>query len=109
MGLAFSFGGTEMVGLAAAEAANPRKTLPKASRQIFWRIFFFYILNILLIGLIVPSNSDVLLGASGGETKYSPFVLAIRLAGIKALPSIINAGKPITYTFFSWSLCLLTY
>jgi amino acid transporter len=39
---AFAFGGTELAGLAAAEAADPAKTLPKATRQVFWRIFFFY-------------------------------------------------------------------
>jgi amino acid transporter len=31
---AFSFGGTELVGLTAAEAANPRKTLPTAIKQV---------------------------------------------------------------------------
>ena len=39
---AFAFGGTELAGLAAAEAEDPVKTLPKATRQVFWRIFFFY-------------------------------------------------------------------
>ncbi|KAL2878986.1 hypothetical protein SGCOL_005685 [Colletotrichum sp. CLE4] len=87
---AFSFGGTEMVGLAAAEATNPRRTLPKATRQVFWRITLFYILNIFIMGLIVPSDSDVLLGASGANTKASPFVLAVQLAGIQILPHIIN-------------------
>ncbi|GME33919.1 Amino acid permease [Neofusicoccum parvum] len=88
---AFSFGGTEMVGLAAAEAANPRKSLPKATKQVFWRIFLFYILNVFIMGLVVPSDSDVLLGASGANTKASPFVLAVELAGIQALPHVINA------------------
>jgi amino acid transporter len=31
---AFSFGGTELVGLTAAEADNPRKTLPRAIKQV---------------------------------------------------------------------------
>jgi amino acid transporter len=35
---AFSFGGTELVGLAAAEAANPRLSLPTAIKQVFWRV-----------------------------------------------------------------------
>jgi yeast amino acid transporter len=35
---AFSFAGTELVGLCAAETANPRKTLPRAVKQVFWRI-----------------------------------------------------------------------
>ncbi|KAL1623114.1 hypothetical protein SLS54_004600 [Diplodia seriata] len=89
---AFAFGGTEMVGLAAAEAANPRRSLPKATKQAFWRIFLFYVVNIFIVGLIVPSDSDVLLGASGANTKASPFVLAVQMAGIKVLPHIINAA-----------------
>lgn len=47
--------------------------------------------NLFILGLIVPSDSTVLLGSSGANTKASPFVLAIELAGIKALPSIFNA------------------
>ena len=35
---AFSYSGSELVGLAAAEAANPAKALPGAIKQIFWRI-----------------------------------------------------------------------
>lgn len=35
---AFAFSGTELVGLAAAETANPQKSLPGAIKQIFWRI-----------------------------------------------------------------------
>jgi amino acid permease len=35
---AFAFSGTELVGLAAAETADPRKSLPRAVKQVFWRI-----------------------------------------------------------------------
>jgi amino acid transporter len=35
---AFAFSGTELVGLAAAEAKNPVKALPGAIKQVFWRI-----------------------------------------------------------------------
>ena len=87
----FAFGGTELVGLAAAEAANPRKTIPKATKQVFWRITLFYVISLFLLGLIVPSDSENLSKASGGATRYSPFVLSFQLAGIKALPSIFNA------------------
>ena len=86
----FAFGGTELTGLAAAEAADPRRAIPKATHQVFWRISFFYIVNLFILGLIVPSDSDVLLGSSGGNTKASPFVLAIKLAGVKGLPSVFN-------------------
>jgi yeast amino acid transporter len=88
---AFAFGGTELVGLAAAESANPRKAIPMASKQVFWRIAFFYIVNLFILGLIIRSDDDRLLGSSGADTKASPFVLAIEDAGIQALPSIFNA------------------
>ncbi|KAK7705079.1 hypothetical protein SLS57_010191 [Botryosphaeria dothidea] len=88
---AFAFGGTELACLAAAEAANPRKSLPKATKQVFWRVFFFYVINTFILGLIVPSDDANLLHASGANTAYSPFVIAIRLARIRALPSVMNA------------------
>lgn len=80
-----------MVGLAAAEAKDPHKSLPKAAKQVFWRITLFYVINLLIVGLNIPSDDSRLLGASGVNVKASPFVLAIEEAGIKVLPSIINA------------------
>lgn len=86
----FAFSGTELVGLAAAEADDPRKSLPKATKQVFWRISLFYIVSLTLIGLIVPSDDNRLLNASGGNTAASPFVIAFQLANIAVLPSIFN-------------------
>lgn len=88
---AFAFGGTELVGLAAAESANPRQAIPAASKQVFWRIFFFYVVNLFIVGLILPYTDPRLEGSSGANTKASPFVLAIQDAGINVLPSIFNA------------------
>lgn len=88
---AFAFSGTELVGLAAAETANPRKSIPAATRQVFMRVGVFYVLNLFILGLIVRSDDERLLGSSGANTKASPFVLAIQDAGIKVLPSIFNA------------------
>jgi len=88
---AFSFAGTELVGLAAAETANPRKSLPTAIKQVFWRITLFYIVSLTLVGLLVPSNEARLLNKeSSVDAKASPFVIAIQNANIKALPSIFN-------------------
>ncbi|KAJ5683037.1 hypothetical protein N7462_006202 [Penicillium macrosclerotiorum] len=88
---AFAFAGTEMSGLAAAEAANPAKSVPKATKQVFWRIMIFYVLGTFIVGLIVPYTAEYLLGASGANTKASPFVVSIQNAGIKGLPSVMNA------------------
>lgn len=88
---AFAFAGTEMVGLAAAETANPRKSLPTAIKQVFWRISLFYILALTLVGLLVPFDDSRLLGSKFiADSSASPFVLAIQDAGIQVLPSAMN-------------------
>ncbi|KAK7415653.1 histidine permease [Neonectria magnoliae] len=89
---AFSFAGTELVGLAAAETANPRKSLPTALKQVFWRITLFYVLALTLVGLLVPYDDPLLTGGeSDADAKASPFVIAIEEAGIQVLPSVMNA------------------
>ncbi|KAF2838344.1 amino-acid permease inda1 [Patellaria atrata CBS 101060] len=87
---AFSYGGVEMVAVAAGEAADPKRNIPKAVRRVFWRILFFYVLGSLAIGVLVPSNEEKLLKGGAGAAR-SPWVIAIYRAGIPALPSIINA------------------
>ncbi|KAL2357271.1 amino acid permease/ SLC12A domain-containing protein [Cryomyces antarcticus] len=87
---AFSYGGVEMVAVAAGEAENPRKNIPKAVRRVFWRILFFYVLGSLAIGVTVPSD-DPTLKLGGPGAGHSPWVIAIYRAGIPVLPSIINA------------------
>ncbi|KAK4194728.1 amino acid permease/ SLC12A domain-containing protein [Triangularia verruculosa] len=86
----FSFGGTELAGLAAAESERPEKSVPKACKQVFWRICFFYVLNLFIMGLILRSDDPRLLGSGAIDTKASPFVLAIQDAGIQVLPHIMN-------------------
>jgi len=91
----FAYMGTELIGVTVGEAKNPRKTVPSAIRKTFYRILFFYIIGVLIIGMIVDSNSTLLAQASAkgtaGGASASPFVVAIQSAGIKVLPSIINA------------------
>lgn len=91
---AFSYGGVELVAVAAGEAENPRKNIPKAVRRVFWRILFFYVLGSLAIGVLVASNDSHLLSAQDAGAPgaaESPWVIGIQNAGIPALPSIINA------------------
>jgi len=86
---AFSYIGTEIVAIAAGEAKNPRRNIPRAIRKVYIRILIFYLGGTFIIGLIVPSNEKALRLSSG--VGKSPFVIAIKNAGIPALPSIINA------------------
>ncbi|ORY10657.1 AAT family amino acid transporter [Clohesyomyces aquaticus] len=87
---AFSFAGTELVGLCAAETENPRKTLPTAVKQVFWRIVLFYMISLTIVGCLVPYNDPNLIGASSSDANASPFVIAVKNAGISVVPSIMN-------------------
>ncbi|CDO56113.1 hypothetical protein DV495_002747 [Geotrichum candidum] len=87
---AFTFQGTELVGITAGESDNPRKTVPRAINRVFFRIVIFYILAILFLGMLVPYN-DPLLSSSESYAASSPFIIAIINSGTKILPSIFNA------------------
>jgi amino acid transporter len=80
---AFSFAGTELVGLAATETPNPRRAMPAAVKQTFWRITLIYITSLTIIGLAVPYN-DERLGS------VSPFVILLDNARIKGLNHLLN-------------------
>ncbi len=88
---AFSFFGTEVVAIAAGEAKNPRRNIPKAIKRVYIRILLFYIGGVTIIGMLVPyTNPD--LNLSESDAAKSPFVIAMTTAGIKGLPSVINAA-----------------
>ena len=86
----YAYSGIENIAVAASETKNPRRAIPMAAKRIFIRILVFYVLTIFMVGLVVPSNDPHLLQSSGTASE-SPFVIAARLAGIKVIPSIINA------------------
>lgn len=91
---AFAYSGVEMVAVAAGEAENPRRNIPKAVRRVFWRIIFFYVLGSLPIGVLVLYNAQRLLDAQENNAPgaaASPWVITIYRAGVPALPLIINA------------------
>ena len=78
----FAFVGVELVGSAAAETANPRRTLPRAINAVPLRVAIFYVGALLAILTVVPWRQF-----TGGE---SPFVMMFSLAGLAAAASIVN-------------------
>ena len=81
----------ELIVVTGGEMRNPRKNLPIACRHFILRLAVFYGLGSLAIGVICDSTASGLTsGASNANA--SPWVIAIRNAGISVLPSIINAG-----------------
>ncbi|OOG40755.1 amino acid permease [Rhodanobacter sp. C05] len=80
--LVFSFGGIETIGMAAAEASNPERTIPRAVNSVIWRILIFYIGALFVIMAIYPWNE---LGTQG-----SPFVTTFAKLGIPQAAGLIN-------------------
>lgn len=73
----------------AGECQAPQVNIPKASRRYIYRLFFFYILSALVIGILVPWDNPRLFGSSNASA--SPFVIGIQNASIPVLNHIINA------------------
>jgi L-asparagine transporter-like permease len=78
----FSFGGVETVGIAAGEAAQPERTIPRAVNSVLWRILIFYVGALFVIMSIYPWTG---LGEHG-----SPFVTTFAKLGIPQAAGLIN-------------------
>ncbi|PPQ98430.1 hypothetical protein CVT24_004109 [Panaeolus cyanescens] len=98
---AFAFGNVQVVAIAGAETKNPRRAIPAALKQTFWRILVFYVASVFVISLLVPANDEHL--RLGTDTvAHSPFVIAFDRLGSKA--SAFNAVV-ITSAFSSGNSC----
>lgn len=80
----FAFGGVELVGLTAAEAENPSRSVPRAINGVVIRILVFYIGSIVVVLSLLPWT-DV--SAAGG----SPYVLAFDRIGLPLGAAVVNA------------------
>ena len=103
----FSFQGTEGVGIAAAETADPQKNVPKAIRSVFWRILLFYIGSIFVIGTLIGYTDPNLLRADETHIAFSPFTMvfqrlpwgyyAANLINAVILSSVLSCGNSSLY------------
>ncbi|GME23774.1 Amino acid permease [Neofusicoccum parvum] len=83
------YAGTEMVGITAGESSNPRKAVPRAINQVFWRILIFYIGMMFFIGILIPYDDSRLIG-KGSKTASSPLTISMADANIKPAAHLIN-------------------
>ncbi|VXA57702.1 aromatic amino acid transporter (APC family) [Acinetobacter proteolyticus] len=83
--LMFAFGGIELIGMAAAEAKDPKTTIPKAINQVVIRILVFYVGSLAILLSLVPWNQLDL----GGLDK-SPFVMIFSQMGIGWAAHLLN-------------------
>jgi L-asparagine transporter-like permease len=82
----FSYIGTEVVSVTAAESENPRRDIPRAARAMVLRLGLFYVMAILVVVLVVPWTVT----AQGGTITASPFVKVFDSAGIPAAAGIMT-------------------
>ncbi|EFV76395.1 amino acid permease [Cytobacillus pseudoceanisediminis] len=82
MNVIFSYQGSELIGIAAGESEEPQKNIPRAIRNVLFRIIIFYIASIIILSAIFPTKELGIL--------ESPFVTLMDLAGIPFAPDIMN-------------------
>lgn len=81
-----SYMGVEVVAVTAGEARNPEVAIPRAMRNIVYRLILFYVLAIAIMVTMVPWNhGDGSSGLSG-----SPFVTAFAAARIPFAAAVMN-------------------
>ncbi|MTD40999.1 amino acid permease [Erwinia sp. CPCC 100877] len=78
----FSFGGLELVGITAAEADNPEKTIPQATNQVIWRVLIFYIGSLTVLLSLYPWGKVV--------EGSSPFVMIFHDLNSNLIANILN-------------------
>ncbi|KAF9563060.1 hypothetical protein EC968_004998 [Mortierella alpina] len=86
----YAYSGVEIIGVTAAESRNPHKHVPRSVNTVLFRVTFFYIVSIFLLGSIV-ANNDPLLVNTGGSAAGAPFTIVFAKAGIRAAAHYINA------------------
>ncbi|WP_178945258.1 amino acid permease [Kocuria sp. TGY1127_2] len=96
----FSFAGAEIATIAAAESKDPAKYAARATRQVMYRILFFYLLSIAAIICVVPWNTPM----SGSEVR-SPFALTLNAVGIP-YADVIMEVVVLTAVLSSLNSCL---
>jgi L-asparagine permease len=78
----FAYAGIELVGVAAGEAKDPRKVIPKAVNSVLWRIGVFYVGTVLLLAMLMPWSSY--------SKAESPFVTVFSHLGVPAVGDVMN-------------------
>ena len=83
----YSFQGTELIAVAAGETRQPESSVPRAMKQVFWRLFIFFILTIFIMTLLVPYTASELMN---DNITTSPLIYVLREYGSAFAASFIN-------------------
>ncbi|KAI9469639.1 MAG: amino acid permease/ SLC12A domain-containing protein [Benjaminiella poitrasii] len=91
----FSMQGTEIVGITAGECENPVKQVPRAIRNVFWRIIIFYLGSVFVMGMLIPYDDPRNL-TGGSSVTVSPFTIVFEKAGLQSVAHVMNSVILIT-------------
>ncbi|GFM87579.1 aromatic amino acid transporter AroP [Pseudomonas cichorii] len=78
----FSFGGLELIGITAAEAQDPQRSIPRATNQVIYRILLFYVGALAVLLCLYPWQK---VGAGG-----SPFVMIFHAMDSNIVATVLN-------------------
>jgi len=81
-----SYMGVEIIAVTAGEARHPEVTIPRAMRNIVYRLILFYVLAIAVMVTMVPWNQT----GSASTLSGSPFVTAFAAAHIPFAADVMN-------------------
>ena len=79
----FSFGGLELIGIAAAETDDPSHTIPKATNQVIYRILIFYIGALAVLLSLMPWMNM--------PKDVTPFVMVFHVIDQNVIAHVLNA------------------
>jgi yeast amino acid transporter len=100
---AFAYIGVEIVAVCAGEAKYPRKDVPFVAKSVFLVTIAIYTFSVMFMTLVVPWTEPSLLKITDNTNKFtgsrSPFIIAIKIAGYKVLPGLVNAA----FLFMAWT------
>lgn len=96
----FSMGGAEIATIAATESKQPAAFAEKATKQVMYRVFLFYVASVLLIVMILPWDTSFV-----GKHISSPFAVALDHIGIPGTELVMEAVV-LTAVLSSLNSCL---
>ncbi len=78
----FSYAGFEIIGLAASEADNPKKTVPRAIRNTVLSLVGLYMVAVVMLTILIPTAAL--------NPSTSPFVAALNARGFGWAGTVLN-------------------
>ena len=81
----FTFMGTEIVTIAAAESPNPEAGIRRAVNSVIWRISLFYLGSIFVVVALVPWNDPALVDGNSGS-----YQVALERMGLGNLTTVLE-------------------